>query len=158
MTSNSIRPGRPRTPRASRAERGTAVIEGALVLLTFVGMIIFVLDMGRILLMQQFLTERVRVAGRVAAVSNWDATAAKNFVCYNSTTAPAGGATTPGLLGLLPSQVSYNMLGTAGDPDYRIQMTISGVPAMIWIPYIAGQFTLAPITVTTPAQNLGVVN
>jgi len=67
------------------------MLETALVLLTLLGMIIFIMDMGRILLMQQFLSERVRATARRAVVNNWDAIATKNYLVYNSTTAPTGG-------------------------------------------------------------------
>jgi len=125
-------------------------VETALVFLTMMGMILFILDMGRILLVQQFISERVRTTVRNAVVNNWDATATKNYLVYNSTTAGSGG----GYLGLLPSQVSYQILGTSGNPDYRLQVKVSGVPAVTWIPYIAGTYTLAPVVATMPAQSL----
>lgn len=128
-------------------------METALVLLTVVGMILFIMDIGRILLMQQFITERARNTVRNAVVNNWDATATKNYLVYNSTTAPDNNP--PGYLGLLTSQVSYSPLGTLGQPDYRLQVKVSGVPALTWIPYIAGRYTLPPITATAPAQSLG---
>jgi hypothetical protein len=132
------------------------MVETALVLLTFVGMIIFIMDMGRILLMQQFICERARATVRDAVVNNWDATATKNYLVYNSATAPPGGGA--GYLGLLTSQVSYQTLGTSDQPDYRLQVKVSGVPALTWIPSIAGSYTLAPITATAPAQSLGATN
>jgi hypothetical protein len=61
-------------------------------------------------------------------------------------------------MGLLTSQVTYQTLGTAGTPDYRIQVKVSGVPALTWIPYISGTYTLAPIIATMPAQSLGATN
>ena len=137
---------------------GATMVETALVLLTMLSMIIFIMDMGRMLLLQQFIAERARTAARSAVVNNWDSTAVANFLCYNSTTAPSGGPTTPGYLGLLPSQVRYQALGKAGTPDYRLQVVVSGVPMLTWIPYISGRYTAAPITATMPAQSLGATN
>jgi Flp pilus assembly protein TadG len=137
-------------------QKGSSLLETALVLLTLLSMIIFIMDMGRILLMQQFLSERVRATVRNAVVNNWDATATSNYLVYNSTTAPTGGG--PGYMGLLTSQVSYQTLGTSGNPDYRVQVKVSGVPALTWIPYMAGKYTLAPTTATMPAQSLGATN
>ena len=114
------------------------------------------MDMGRIFLIQQFLTERARTTVRNAVVNNWDATATKNYFAYNSTEAPQGGGS--GYLGLLPSQVSYQSLGTPGASNYRLQVTVASVPAFIFIPYISGRYTLAPVTVTLPAQSLGATN
>ena len=132
------------------------MVESALVLLTFLCMILFIMDMGRILLVQQFVCERVRTTVRNAVVNSWDATTAKNFLVYNKTNAPDGGG--PGYLGLLTSQVSYQTLGTQGQSDYRLQVKVSGVPAIAWIPYMAGTYTLAPITATALAQSLGATN
>jgi Flp pilus assembly protein TadG len=45
--------------RRNKKQKGSSMLETALVLLTLLAMIIFIMDMGRILLMQQFLSERV---------------------------------------------------------------------------------------------------
>jgi hypothetical protein len=132
------------------------MVETALVMITVLAMIIFAMDMGRILLLQQFISERARATVRSAVVNNWDATATKNYLVYNSATAPTGNP--PGYLGLLTSQVSYQVLGTSGAPDYRLQVKVTGVPVFTWIPYIAGQYTLAPVVATMPAQSLGATN
>jgi hypothetical protein len=137
-------------------QKGSSLMEGTLVVFTMVMMIIFVLDMGRILLLQQFITERARATVRSAVVNNWSSAATKNYLVYNSTTAPNGGGS--GYLGLQTSQVTAQTLGTSGAADYRLQVKVSGVPVLTWIPYIAGTYTLAPIVVTMPAQSLGATN
>ena len=114
------------------------------------------MDMGRILLIQQFITERTRATVRNAVVNNWSATATKNYLVYNSTTAPGGGGA--GFLGLQTSNVTYQTLGTSGAPDYMLQVKVSGVSAVTWIPYISKTYTLAPITAAMPAQSLGATN
>jgi hypothetical protein len=139
-----------------KRQKGSAMLEGALVMLTLLGMLIFIMDMGRILLIQQFITERARVTVRQAVVNNWDSTDVKNYLVYNSVTAPNGGAA--GYLGLKTSQVAYTALGTSGTPDYRLQVKVSGVPAFTWIPGISGTLTLAPVIATMPAQSLGATN
>lgn len=130
------------------------MVEGALVVVTIISMIVFIMDMGRLLLTQQFITERARQTIRAAVVNNWDSTSVANYLCYASTSAP-GPTTTPGYMGLLPSQVSYQALGTSGTPDYRLQVVVSGVPMLTWIPYMAHTYTAPPITVTMPAQSMG---
>jgi hypothetical protein len=132
------------------------MVETALVLMTVIGMIIFIMDIGRILLIQQFISERARNTVRSAVVNNWDATDTKNYLVYNNTTAPDGGGA--GYMGLQTTQVSYQTLGTLGQPDYRLQVKVTGVPVLTWIPYIASSYTLAPITATAPAQSLGATN
>jgi uncharacterized membrane protein len=158
MMGNVRKPAR--TPRfASRRRvgkrKGATLIESALVLLTLIWMIIFVMDMGRLLLTQQLVTERARIAARNAAVNNWNAATVANFASYNSTTSSSSG---PGLLGLQPSQVSYQTLGTPGAPDYRLRVTIQGLQAFTWIPFLDGKYTAAPVVATTPAQSLGATN
>ena len=137
--------------------RGQSLIEATFVILTLMALIVFIVDMGRIMLMDQYLVERARVAARMAAVNNWDQTAVANYVAYNSTTAP-GQTSSAGLLGVLPSQVSYSTIGTAGDPSYCVKVTISGLQAFAFTPYMAGRFTLPSITVSLPAQSLGATN
>jgi hypothetical protein len=123
-------------------------------------MIFFVFDMGRMLMTQQFIAERARVAVRMAAVNSWDSTSVANYLCYNTTTAPANvnGASAPGYLGLVPSNVSYATLGTSGAADYRLKVTVSGVHMLTWIPHMAGTFTAPTITASAPGQSLGATN
>ncbi|HEY2842390.1 MAG TPA: TadE family protein [Bryobacteraceae bacterium] len=136
-----------------KGQKGSSMVESALVLLTLLSMILFIVDMGRILLIQQYITERARATVRMAVVNSWDSTKAANYLVYNSITAPGGGG--PGFMGLLTTQVTYSTLGTLGTDNYRLQIKVSGVPALVMIPFIAGTYTLAPITATLPAQSLG---
>ena len=146
----------PVSRRRSSTQKGAGLVETALILLTLIGMIIFIMDMGRILLMQQYITERARTTVRSAVVNSWTATQAKNYLVYNTITTPPGGGA--GFLGLQTSQVTYQTLGTVGAADYRVQVKVSGVPALVLTPYMAGTYTLAPITATLPAQSLGATN
>lgn len=144
---------RPVSSRRRSKSKGAGLLEAALVLLTLLSLIIFVMDMGRILMMEQFIAERTRATVRMAVVNNWSTTQAKNYLVYNST---AGSGT--GYFGLIPSQVAVTTSGTAGSSDHLLKVTVSGVPVLTWIPGIAGQYTLPPITATSPAQSLGATN
>ena len=139
--------------RRVKNRAGSGMVETALVLLVLLSMILFTMEMGRVLLIQQFIAQRARATVRMSVVNNWDASAVKNYFCFNQTTAPQGAST--GFLGVAPSQVNYTALGTAGSNDYRLQVSVSGVKALALIPYIAGQYTLAPVVATMPAQSLG---
>jgi len=121
-------------------------------------MVLFIVDMGRIMLAEQYLVERARTAARSAAVNNWTQADVANYVAYNSTSAPGGGTSTPGMMGVLPSNVTYSKLGTAGDPGYCVKVSIAGVTAFMVVPYMAGRYTLPTITVSLPAQSLGAIN
>lgn len=142
-----------RSIRGVRNRAGSSMLETTLVLMALLSMILFTIEMGRILLIQQFIAERTRATVRLAVVNDWDATAAKNFFCFNQITAPQG--VTTGYLGVVPAQVAYAKLGTAGTDNYRLQVTVSGVQTLGLIPYIAGRFTLAPVVAAMSAQSLG---
>ena len=129
------------------------MVETALVFTTLLGMVLFILDMGRMLLWQQFFMERARQGARNAVVNNWDQTALRNFVCYNNTTAPDGNP--PGFLGLLPSQVTLTKLADSGVNDARYKVSIQGVTLFMWIPGIAGQYTMPPVIATMPVGSAG---
>ncbi len=146
--------------KRGKSQRGAAILESALVLTTLVSMIFFVLDLGRMLMTQQYIAERTRVTARMAAVNNWGSTAVANYLCYNDAASTQGtdganGSAVPGFLGLTPSNVSFSKLGTSGTADYRLKVTVSGVPVLTWIPYMSNNFTAAPVTATAAAQSLG---
>ena len=142
--------------QARNNQRGAAMLETVLVLVTLLSMILFILDMGRILLLQQFITERARQAARSAVVNNWDQTDVQNYVVYGSTTAPSGGGT--GFMGLTTSQVTFTPVSDSGINDARYQVQISGFQFPVFIPYIAGSFTAPAIAVTAPAESRGATN
>ncbi len=129
------------------------MVEGVFVLLMTFSMLLFIIEMGRFLLIQEYIAERARLTVRKASVNNWTATQVKNFLVYsNPSTATL---TAPGPLGLLPSQVTYATLGTAGTPNYRLQVRVSGVSASIFIPRMARNRSLPTVVATAPAQSLG---
>ena len=134
-------------------EKGAAMVEGALVMLSLLAMLLFIMDMGRILLMEQYIAYRAEATVRQAAVNNWTSADAQNYLVYNDTSGSG-----PGLMGLTASEVSYTTVGTSGAPDYMVQVTVSGVPAFEWIPFIAGRLALPSVVVTAPAQSLGTAN
>ena len=143
----------------TKRQRGSALVETALIFTTAISMILFIVDMGRILLWQQFIGERARVGARNAVVNNWDSTAVKNYVVYGSTTAPDSQNGTPGgFLGLLPSQVTLTKVADTGIGDGRYKVQVSGVPIVTWIPYMSGQYTLPAVTATMAVQSQGATN
>ena len=124
-------------------------------MLTAFSMGLFVLDMGRFLLINEYIAERARQTVRQAAVHNWSTNQVKNYLVYNVASAEA--SETPGRLGLLPSQVTYASLGTTGSPNHRLQVRVAGVRAFLFIPYLSGSFTLPTVVATAPAESMGIV-
>jgi Flp pilus assembly protein TadG len=147
-----------KTQARRKRQRGAALVETALVFTTALSMILFIVDMGRILLTQQFISERARVGVRNAVVNNWDATAVANYVAYGTTATPAGGTATSGLMGLTADEVTLTTYADSGIGDARYQVTVSGVPMFTWIPYMAGKYTAPTIIATAPVQSQGATN
>ena len=139
--------------RLRKRQRGAALLEGALVLGTLLTMILFIEEMGRMLVFQQMFTERARAGARAAAVSAYSTTTVQNYVLYNNATAPAGNPA--GFFGLTSTNVVVTRLGTAGNWDDRIQVTISNYPMFDFVPLLEHTYTVPPITVTVPVGSLG---
>ena len=137
-------------------QRGNVMLETALVITVLLSMILFIVDMGRVLLTQQLISDRARAGVRNAVVNNWTAAEVANFVVYNSTTAPPGGG--PGFLGLTTAEVSLTQYADSGNNDARYQVKVSGVPLFTWVPYLAGKYTAPAITATMPVQSRGATN
>jgi Flp pilus assembly protein TadG len=135
------------------------MVETALVLLTLLWMVMFIFDMGMLLLKEQAIAERARTTARMAAVNNWSQTQVQNHLVYNRTSVPDGvSAGSPGILGLLPSQVAYSTVGTVGQPDHQVVVTVQNVTQPLMIPVWNGPYTLPAISVAMPAQSLGATN
>jgi len=145
-----------KTQVRKKRQRGAALLETALVFSVALSMILFIVNMGLILLTQQFVSERAQAAVRSAVVNNWNSTSVKNYVVYGSTTAPDGGGA--GLMGLTTSEVTFNAIADSGIGDGRYQVTVSGVPLFSWIPYMAGKYTAPTVIATAPVQSQGAVN
>ena len=139
-----------------RGRKGSAMLETALVMTAMMSMILFVIEMGRFMMMQQFVVERVREVARLAVVNNWTSDEVKNYTAYGSTTVPAG--QTSGILGILPSQVTYTTLGTSGAADYRVKLTLQNIPAVVFIPGMAATYAIPSVSVVVPAQSMGATN
>jgi hypothetical protein len=139
--------------RRQSKQRGSAMVEGALALLLTFSMLLFIIEMGRFLLIQEYIAERARLTARKASVNSWTSTQVQNFLVYG--VADTATRTTPGTMGLLPSQVTYATLGTVGTPNYRLQVKVAGVSAVMIIPGMAGNRTLPTVVATVPAQSLG---
>lgn len=140
------------------AQRGQSLVEGALVLMGLLIMILFVLDMGRVMLLGQYVTERARVTARTATVNNWTERQVQNYLAYGKTSAPDENSDKPGFMGIKPSQVDYNVLGTQRNGDLRVQVQVTGIQAVMFVPYLASRYRFPTVTVELPAQSLGATN
>ena len=117
--------------------RGQALVETALILVSFLAMLIGAMDFGQILFFHQSLVERVRSGVRWGAVHAFDATSVKNMIRYNQTTAPDG---VQPFLGISDSNITVSVLDSGASTE-RIQVAIVNYQFYFLSPWIAKTFT-----------------
>lgn len=98
------------------------MIETALVLAAFMGVLLGMIGVGQMIFTRQTLAERAHDAARWGAMHPYDAGAVRNLVLYG-TTAPATDARP--LLGLASDAVEVGDPGCPG-PDCRVSVAIPG--------------------------------
>ena len=126
-----------------RRQSGHAMLEGALVMTIFLGFLLGTLEFAQFLYFHQSLVERVRVGARYGAVHPADNTGVKNMAVYNN----SAGGTTPMLPGLTTNMVSMDVQ-SAGTPEARVTVRVTGFPFRFFSLGIAGSRTAAPISAT----------
>jgi Flp pilus assembly protein TadG len=146
-----------RRSRLHSSRAGQAILEGALATLVLILLITATMDLGRVLMFMQNFTERSRAGARWAVVHNFDSTAIKNYVAYNSPSAPETGVSSPGLFGLTPAHVSVTRYD-AGAPADRIEVVISNFPLQFYTPFLAGAYTPRPFRTVVSVESLGASN
>ena len=139
-------PGRRKTHR----ERGSGMVETSLVLLTFLMLLIGIIDFGQVLYFHQSLVERARAAARYGAINPTDITGIQNVAVYGMDS--PGGSPVAVLPNMTTSMVNVQDLGN-NTPEARIMVTISGYPINFISPYIARQFNNRPVIVCLTAEN-----
>jgi len=149
---------KPQKRTRRRLQKGASMIEGSFVFLITISLVLFIMDMGRFLLAQQYISERARAAVRLAVVNNWDEASVQNYVCYGTTSAPAGSPAPSGLMGLTPANITAIWKGTATSPDYRLQVTISGLRVFTFVPMMPNNLSTIPVIATAVVQSRGATN
>ena len=141
--------GRSRPP--GRLERGSTLLEGALVLGVLIFTLIGIVDVGQVLMLHQGLTERARAGARWAVVNSGDVDAVRNVVLYNT---PQPALDARPLLGLAPAMVTVTRSGE-GTAEDRLEVRILGYPFRFFNPLVQGLYTARPIFVTMPMEGSG---
>lgn len=132
----------------NKSQRGNTILESALVLTTFLFMMIGVLDFGQFLYIHQALVERARNAIRWGTVQPYDHDKIQNMVLYNQPTAPTDGSTA--IFGLSASNVAVSM-DTTVTPN-QIQVFINGYQYQMFSPLIAGMHYGPNILASSPTE------
>jgi len=144
-----------RLANKSNRERGSALVEGALIFFVFTLMMIAVVDFGQFLFIHQTLTERAREGVRYGIVNDpTNATSIQNVVLYGQ----ASGGSVPnsptnsdvGIFGVLRSHVVVSATGTSGTDDYRLNVKVQSYSYTIYSPLIYGSYTGPNILASLP--------
>jgi Flp pilus assembly protein TadG len=141
------------TKRTQR-ERGSALVEGALICTMFFYMLLGAMDFGQFLYIHQTLTERAREGIRYGIVNNpSDTTSIQNVVLYGQAsggsvpTTPA--STDKGIFNVPRSDVTVSTTGSTTD-DYRLTVQIKNYSYTMYSPIISGSYTGPNIFATLP--------
>ena len=138
-----------RVSRPQNGNRGSATIEGALVLLAFLAVLVGTADMAQLLLVHNTLVERTRNAARAAAVHDYDDAAATNLVLYGRANPPDGAGA--GIFGL----TSANVAVTRSDEDTtarRVVITVSGLRCRTFSPWFVSTLYNFPVRVAVSLE------
>jgi Flp pilus assembly protein TadG len=137
-----------------RPERGSAIVETALIASAFFYMLIGILDFGQFLFIHQTLTERAREAVRYGIVTDpTNATLIQNVVLYGQASGvPVPGtahSTDLGIFNVPRSDVTVSATGVTTD-DYRLTVQIKNYTYTIYSPFISGSYSGPNILASLP--------
>jgi hypothetical protein len=103
-----------------RRQSGQSLVESALILSAFMGLLLGMAGIGESLFVRQTLADRARVAARWGAMNSYDPAAIRRMVLFG-TAAPAPGQSP--FFGLAPAAVDVENPGCPG-PACRVSVTI----------------------------------
>ena len=134
-----------KTKKTRKRQRGSVLVETALIFTTFAFLLIGAFDCGQFLFIHQALVERARSAARWGVVNDpTNVTAIQNMVLYNQTTGSGSG-----YFGLDSSMVQVTNPGSGTD-NYRVVVFITNYPYTVLSPYIGGTHIGPNITMSFP--------
>ena len=151
MTSTTqIKLVRPVSHERRARQKGSALVESALLGIIFFAMLVATFDFGQFLFVHQALVERTRSAARWGMVNGGtDIDGTRNMVLYNQPTA----GTNP-FFGMTASNVTVTTSDLNTD-NARLTVKVDNYAYKMISPYIAGTYTGPGITVSVP---LGMFN
>jgi len=91
--------------------RGQSLVESALILTAFMGLLLGMIGIGQLLFVQQTLADRARMAARWGALNSYDPAAIRRMVLFG-TAEPASGQSA--FFGLKPDAVDVSNPGCPG--------------------------------------------
>lgn len=149
--------------RRLQREKGNVFIESALVLTSFMLVMVGIVDLAQILYVNQAITERVRGVTRASAINGAAPEEIRNLIAYGNKEGPAsdgsaqsgtdgGESISPkGYMGLQPRHINVQVLDRTFN-EHRLVVEISGLPVTIVSPLIAGRGQNLPLRITVPLE------
>lgn len=135
----------------NRGRRGQSLVEGALVMLVFFGLLLAVLDCGQVLFAHQSLVERVREATRWGSLHpEGGESRIVNFVLYGQ---PDQGGASSGFLGMTADnvKVEYRKPSKRRPDDHVLHVEIVNYESHLFTPWFATAFVSPrPVSMTAP--------
>lgn len=135
-----------------RRQRGQSLVESALVLLAFFGLLLAVVDCGQVLFAHESLVERTRSAVRWGVLHAWQGPdQIVNMVLYGQADQPAGNP--EGYLGLTADnvQVRYQAPTSEKPDDEILTVTIVNYQPRFFSPWVAKQMvSVRPVLISAP--------
>jgi hypothetical protein len=140
--------------RRAYRQRGSALVEGALIFLLLAAMLIGAVDFSQFLFVHQTLTERARQAVRYGLVNDpTDSTSIQNIVLYGQ---PSGESVPAhpdshdtGIFNVQRSNVTVSVAGSGTD-HHRLSVQIQGYRYIVYSPFIAGGYNGPRIVAALP--------
>ena len=136
--------------RKRRSEKGSSLLESALVLSITAMTLIGIVDVGQVMVIHQGLTERVRAGARWGIAQPYDSSKIKNVVLYNTPDPPTNAKA---LLGLTPAAVAVSLVDT-GTPEARIVVAVENYTFRFFTPLISGARGIRPIRISMPVEEM----
>jgi hypothetical protein len=147
-------PKQQQSRRARRRQRGSATVEGALVMLPFLALIMSIINLGLNFFLIDALQDRANMAARHVALNPSDVQGATNMLLYGMSNVPGPSDVVtppPGFMGLSESNVVIHHIDV-GLPTERVVLTINDARLPIFVPGAKGSIFSQPITATVPVE------
>jgi hypothetical protein len=139
---------------SKKGQRGTAMVEAALVLLPFMAMTMGIVNLGLNFFLIDALQDRAALGARYASLNPSDSAGTTNMLLYGSATGAKEGDSIvppPGYMGMDASNVSMVRLDV-GLPTERVQVGIYGYKLPMFIPGVSPEMIGKPISATVPVE------
>jgi hypothetical protein len=137
-----------------RRQRGSASVEGALVMLPFLALVMSIINLGLNFFLVDALQDRANMAARYVALNPSDVQGATNMLLYGMADQPADAdvlTPPPSFMDLTASNISVQHLDV-GRPTERVVLTINDAKLPVFVPGVKQTIFSQPTSATVPVE------